>query len=325
VSRFPHKITSIGDAQKILLGDSGNINFPEHTMHTLISKISIIAVMSSALSACGGGGSSSTSVTPPATFKNFSSGGSAKPIISAATQSMAQTGVAATQAMNGATYDQPTDTLTVTRNGATDLTFTASSEQHPDNSNLRYYSVSGSENGDAILATTTKGDGYAVAYVNDTLATNPEGSVIMGAASSTAPSLSANATFTGKYLGTGRHAILSSNASDTITGNVTINVNGTGAGWAGGLIEQRRAGNTTLGNVAIGLPTMTGNSFTATASGTGLFNYPTTGTVNGTFVEVDSNNPDGEIIGSVLLQGAGCGPTITTGTCAIETGVFTAK
>lgn len=185
--------------------------------------------------------------------------------------------------------------------------------------------MSGSKKGDAILATTTKGDGYAVAYVNDTLATNPEGSVIMGAASSTAPSLSANATFTGKYLGTGRHAILSSNASDTITGNVTINVNGTGTGWAGGLIEQRRAGNTTLGNVAIGLPTMTGNSFTATASGTGLFNYPTNGTVNGTFVEVDSNNLDGEIIGSVLLQGAGCGPTITTGTCAIETGVFTAK
>ncbi|MDA7827608.1 hypothetical protein N9A67_05215 [Rhodobacteraceae bacterium] len=291
-------------------------------MHTLISKISIIAVMSSALGACGGGGSSSTSVTPPATFKNFSSGGSAKPIIGAATQSLAQTGVAATQAMNGATYDQPTDTLTVKRTAASDVTFTASSEQHPSNSNLRYYSVSGSENGDAILATTTKGDGYAVAYINDTLSTDPEGSVIMGAASSTAPNLVNGATFRGKYLGTGRYATASFQASDTITGDVTATVAATNVS---GVISNRVAGNSALGNVTWAAAPVTGNNFSAAATGTGLFNFATTGTVNGTFVEVDSNNPDGEIIGSVLLQGPGCGPTITTGTCAIETGVFTAK
>mgnify|MGYP000415297391 CR=1 FL=1 len=298
------------------------------------TKISLSIATLAIVSACGS--STTPTVTPPVTTLNFN----ANTTTPSALTSTTQTGLASSNALNSANYDQPTDTLTLERTGTTDLVIAGSAVTHPQESNVRGYRINGSESGVAMIAQSSNGDGYAVALYDDSTSTalDPQGSSIVGGTSSSSLTNSAlgNASFTGAYLGYANQTIGGlAGGSSTVAGNAQIDINAAGTGIAGTtVITNRTLSN---GNAVADLTTV-GGALTGTSgfngivmNSTGLLGRSMTGTMNGTFVEADSSNANGEVVGAIVMQGGNGACTFPGGdvsvlgaNCVMETGVFLA-
>lgn len=303
------------------------------------TKILCVMAVASALGACSSSSTNTPTAPTPDTSKNFDSAGADKPIKS--TDSDTLRGTPATAPVGQATYDQTSDTLTLTRTGSTDVAFVGSTTPNSNESDLLMFERTGSDPGLAFVATTSGGEGYAVAYDNTGLA-NDEMSTLVGGSSttSTTPNLLENAVFEGQFLGQGEMILLgASQLSETLTADVYMKLDGTGTQ----ILDSASAGTAFLSNwQGNGIPLSDVNITTTTGINTGTLDFsgvpiamgpsgltqPVTlnGSTDGAFYNATSNN-DGEVVGSVQLQGQNGACSTTTSnfdTCAMLTGVFVA-
>jgi len=255
--------------------------------------------------------------------------------------SVTATNLLAANAVTQAQYNLASDAVTLTRSGAPSLTLTGSDANHPSNNNLDAYQVTGApEQGTVVVAHTSNGDGYAVAFFDNSTSTSldPQISALSGGTSSTAgtPSAIAGATFNGAYLGYASQSLggFGTPASGSVTGDATLQINATGNGILPGTVVSNRqtgASGSVASITTTGGPINGNLQFNAIPlATTGLLGQTATGTMDGAFYEASAGNPDGEVIGTVLLQGGnaaciGSGNITTVGaSCVVEAGTFVA-
>jgi hypothetical protein len=268
---------------------------------------------------------------PPSTALNFSTATTPPVALSALTQTRSAPANQITQAV----YDEPTDTLTLDRTLATQVTLTGIDASHPANADLNLYTGA---DGKAIVAHTSGGEGYAVAFYDD--ATTPgdhRASTLMGGTASTTltSSVLGNANYMGEYLGYAAQSAASLvNPADPITGRVNITLDGAGTSVLGGPIVTNRVlpNGTALADINLtpASTLLTNNAFNnLPITSAGLLLAPTSGTVSGAIFDGAAGGTDGEMIGTIVLNGnpGNCGTPGNSAaggniSCILETGTF---
>lgn len=273
-------------------------------------KSSAIVAVAAALSAC-----SSSNSPPPSSIPNQNDINVAdKPVMGLVSGSAAN-GAPVSDNVNNIKYDADAGAAEINR-ATNDVSMTGATSA--GNNIVKLEDSTGLKSA-LIIAQTTDGNGYAAAYRDgDNAVSNPEHSVLVGGASTTAAPL-VGATYQGDYVGYASQHALGLSTKGVTTGDVSLTI--TSPTTATGGITSR---NTGLANVTFGPLTVTGADFTGTASTTGIFGQAASGTVSGTFFETDNQNPTAdEAVGTLLLQGGTCVVTgVNNGTCAIESGAF---
>lgn len=283
------------------------------------AKVAVLLGSVAAISACSGSGGG----TPSPNKLNIAVAD--KPVRSAVT-ALDHTGNGIANPVNDATFDADNDTITIDRSVGS-VTMTGSTQPA---ANLKRFEDTSGQVSVVSLAQTTDGNGYAVAYRDGANTTDPEASIFVGGASTTATP-QAGATFNGKYTGQASgYALGATLGNEETRGDVTLSIGGTNnAPTVSGTIGQRTSGsnNAPLATITLAPAAISGaGDFTAAASTTApILGSVVSGTATGTFFETDQVGAGAdEVVGAVVVNNPSCTATIADagGSCVLESGVF---